>query len=255
MEKMDKPTVREKLREPVKLGKLSTPFIVLTAAALALLILGWAVNPFYYFMLAPLVIIYPLLSETGMLKEPEERTCYISYRSSHIALYGTLLALSAILISQAIANPELIDPAYFIVLIVPIAYKLLATIALTYSTRVVGLGIGYIYTAYFVLPGIFYAIYKADRLPVDFVAFALVAVVITVTGHWLPRFTGLAYTALALYGLAGAQDKLGTVLINGPDYFGETVLDLSLQLLLIVVPLLMAGLLLLFTARKQRNTD
>lgn len=255
MEKMDKPTARDIKRGLLKLGKLSTSFITIAASALVLLILGFAVNPFFFFLLAPLLIIYPLLGEAGMLKEPEERTCYISYRSSHIALYGTLLALSAILISQAIANPDLVDPAYFIVLLIPIVYKLLATIALTYSTRVVGLGIGYLFTAFFAVSFINYTFFKVGHLSTNLTIMFAGALLATIAGHWYPRFTGLVYTLFALYILAWNKDRLGSPLFQGNGLNLMTALDFILQLLLIAVPILIAGLLLLFTARKRRLAD
>jgi hypothetical protein len=255
MEKMDKPTARDIKHGLLKLGKLSTSFEVLAAASLLLVIFGWAVNPFFYFLLAPLLIIYPLLGEAGMLKEPEERTCYISYRSSHIALYGTLLALSAILISQAIANPDLVDPAYFIVLLIPIVYKLLATIALTYSTRVVGLGIGYLFTAFFAVSFVNYTFFKVGHLSTNLTITFAGALIATIAGHWYPRFTGLVYTLFALYILVWNKDRLSSLLDQASNLYGMTALDFILQLLLVAVPILIAGLLLLFTARKRRLAD
>ncbi len=255
MDKMDKPTGISELHKGVRGVKLSAPFMVLAAASLLLIIFGWAVNPFFYFLLAPLLIIYPLLGEAGMLKEPDERTCLISYRSSHIALYGTLLALSTILISQAIAYPDLIDPSYFIVLMIPIVYKLLATIALTYSTRVIGLGIGYLFTAFFAVSFINYTFFKVGHLSTNLTITFAGALLATIAGHWYPRFTGLVYTLFALYILAWNKGRLSSPLFQGNGLDLMTALDFILQLLLIAVPILIAGLLLLFTARKQRLAD
>ena len=126
-----------------------------------------------------------------------------------------------------------IEPEWFIVLIAPVAYKFFAALGLTYDTRTLALAIGYIVggflTLFVVLDGYFFT-------PQAFIP--LLVLLVTVVSHWLPKVGG---GLLLLLGIGYL------VLIAGRMEF--TDLGLILRALLLGVPVLLAGLLLLFHRR------
>ena len=196
-------------------------------------ILGLALHPAYLLLLVLPAFLTPLLREIGFAKDQDERVRFISYRSSHIAFYLTLAVIAAIFVARTIAVGREIEPEWFIVLIAPVAYKFFAALGLTYDTKALALAIGYIVggflTLFVVLGGYFFT-------PQVFIP--LLVLLVTVVSHWLPKVGG---GLLLLLGIGYL------VLIAGRMDF--TDLGLILSALLLGVPVLLAGLLLLFHQR------
>ena len=200
---------------------------------LVAVILGLALHPAYLLLLVLPAFVGPLVREIGFMKEQDERVRFISYRSSHIAFYLTLAVIAAIFIARTISAGKGIEPEWFIVLIAPVAYKFFAALGLTYDTRTLALAIGYIVggflTLFIILDGYFFT-------PQAFIP--LLVLLVTVVSHWLPKVGG---GLLLLLGIGYL------VLIAGRMEF--TDLGLILRALLLGVPVLLAGLLLLFHRR------
>lgn len=197
--------------------------------AILALILGLVVNRYFLLILILPIFLTPIARETGLIEERDEQIRFISYQSSHITFYLTLLVIVAVFIAKSLIGGKAIDPVLFALLMVPIIYKFFVSLALTYDPRGVGLAIGYVL-------GVFMFIYSLlpTGLRVPGVIIALLVLLVTIVSHWLPKIGG---GLLALLGTA----YFVVVVSRWPDLKG------ALWLTLIVgTPLIMAGLLLFF---------
>ncbi len=216
-----------------RLRRMTAFHWTMAGICLVSVILGLALHPAYLLLLVLPAFLGPLVREIGFTKDQDERVRFISYRSSHIAFYLTLAVIAAIFIARTISVGRGIEPEWFIVLIAPIAYKFFAALGLTYDTRTLALAMGYIVggflTLFTILDGYFFT--TQAFIP-------LLVLLVTVISHWLPKVGG---GLLLLLGVGYL------VLIAGRMEF--TDLGLILRALLLGVPVLLAGLLLLFHRR------
>jgi len=222
-----------KTQAMARLRRMTAFHWTMAGICLVAVILGLALHPAYLLLLVLPAFVGPLIREIGFMKEQDERVRFISYRSSHIAFYLTLAVIAAIFIARTISAGRGIEPEWFIVLIAPVAYKFFAALGLTYDTRTLALAIGYIVGGFLILfiilDGYFFT-------PQAFIP--LLVLLVTVVSHWLPKVGG---GLLLLLGIGYL------VLIAGRMEF--TDLGLILRALLLGVPVLLAGLLLLFHRR------
>ncbi len=206
----------------------------MVGVCLVAVILGLALHPAYLLLLVLPAFLGPLVREIGLLQDQDERVRFISYRSSHIAFYLALVVIAAIFISRTITVGREIEPEWFILLIAPIAYKFFAALGLTYDARVLALAIGYVVggvlTVYTIFSGYFFT-------PQVFIP--LLVLLVTIVAHWLPRLSG------SLMLLLGA----GYLIMITKNWPPDAPLGLILSALLLGVPVLLAGLLLLFYQR------
>ena len=208
--------------------------------ALLALVLGFFVSPYFLLILILPVFLTPIARETGLTEERDERIRFISYQSSHVTFYLTMLVIIGVFIGKSILERRAIDPLWFALLIIPIIYKYFASLALAYGARSVGIAIGYIL-------GLFLFVYSLFRSPAidPEVIFGILVLLVTVVSHWLPKLGG---GLLALLGTA-----YFVVLVTQ-----WTVTDLPMRPLsaaglwfavIVGAPLIMAGLLLFFLQR------
>lgn len=216
-----------------RLRRMTTFHWTMAGICLVSVILGLSLSPLYLLALVLPAFLGPLVREVGFLQDQDERVRFISYRSSHIAFYLTLAVIAAIFIARTIKAGGEIEPEWFILLIAPVAYKFFAALGLTYDTRTLALAIGYIVGGFLALFTILSGYYFTPQAFIP-----LLVLLVTVVSHWLPKVGG---GLLLLLGIGYL------VLIAGRMEF--TDLGLILSALLLGVPVLLAGLLLLFHRR------
>jgi len=198
---------------------------MLILAVLAL-ILGFVSRYFLLILILP-VFLTPIARETGLTEERDERIRFISYQSSHVTFYLTLLVIIALFIGKTL---EKVDPLWFALLMIPIIYKYFVSLAVTYGPRSVGLAIGYTLGIFLFV----YSLFRGDAIDPE-VIIGILVLLVTVVSHWLPKLGG---GLLALLGTA-----YFVVLVSQ----WTDLKDAALWFALIVgAPLIMAGLLLFF---------
>jgi hypothetical protein len=236
------------LKETIKgqaleqLRKLTVYNWVMIAFTIIIVVLGLALQPLYLLLLVLLALAGPMVREVGLADERDERVTFISYRSSHIAFYITLLAIAAVFIGRTLARGREIEPEFFILLIVPVAFKLLAALGFTYDARMLGLVIGY-------TTGVLIAVLEVVRSGYAFTPqmfIPLLIILVTVVGHWYHKLSGSLFLLLGI----------GYLVMITRDFAMEpgvtplaTPLAFILQAIALGVPVLLAGLLLLFYRR------
>jgi len=231
-----KETIKEQALE--QLRKLTVYNWVMITLTIIIVVLGLALQPLYLLLLVLLALAGPLVREIGLAPERDERITFISYRSSHIAFYITLLTIAAVFIGRSIVQGPKLEPEFFVLLIVPVAYKLIATLGFTYDARRLGLTLGY-------ATGVLIAVLEAVRCNYIFTPqmfIPLLIILVTVVAHWYPKLSGSLLVLLGVGYLLMATRDFGL-----DTEFGS--LAFVLQAVLLGVPVLLAGLLLLFYRR------
>lgn len=221
-----------------RLRKLTIYNWVMVALTLIIIVLALTLQqPIYLLLLVLLALAGPLVREIGLADERDERVTFISYRSSHIAFYITLLVIAAVFIGRTLVRGREIEPEFFILLIVPVVFKFLAALGFTYDARILGLILGYVM-------GVLIAVVEVIRSgyalgPQMFVP--LLIILVTVVAHWYHKLPG---SLLLLLGM-------GYLVMITRDFALDPAVPIAfiLQALLLGVPVLLAGLLLLFYRR------
>ena len=223
-----------KTQAMARLRRMTAFHWIMAGICLVAVILGLALHPAYLLLLVLPAFLGPLVREIGFMKDQDERVRFISYRSSHIAFYLTLAVIAAIFIARTITTGRGIEPEWFIVLIAPVAYKFFAALGLTYNTRILALAIGY-------AAGAIMAVIAAmsEHFFTQGLFIPLLVLLVTVVSHWLPKVGG---GLLLLLGV-------GYLVMITKNWSPDEPLGLILSALLLGVPVLLAGLLLLFHQR------
>ncbi|OGK10683.1 MAG: hypothetical protein A2Y63_02910 [Candidatus Riflebacteria bacterium RBG_13_59_9] len=217
-----------------RLRKMTVYNWVMVAIGIIAIVLALTLNPAYLLILVLLAFAGPLVREVGLLDERDERISFISYRSSHIAFYVTMLVITAVFIARTLLKGKEIEPEYFILLTVPILYKFFASLALAHGTRLLAIIIGYTVGG---LIGLMETLEGYFFTPQMFVP--LLIILVTVMAHWYPKISG---SLMLLLGM-------GYLVMITRDLSAEKPLELILLALVLGVPVLLAGLLLLFHRR------
>ncbi len=223
-----------KLQAMERLRKMTVYNWVMVAIGIIAIVLALTLNPAYLLILVLLAFAGPLEREVGLLDERDERISFISYRSSHIAFYVTMLVITAVFIARTLLKGKEIEPEYFILLTVPILYKFFASLALAHGTRLLAIIIGYTVGG---LIGLMETLEGYFFTPQMFVP--LLIILVTVMAHWYPKISG---SLMLLLGM-------GYLVMITRDLSAEKPLELILLALVLGVPVLLAGLLLLFHRR------
>jgi hypothetical protein len=237
MEKMDNVKGQVDHIKSQALGRLRKMTVynwVMVVIGIIAIVLALVLNPAFLLILVLLAFAGPLVREVGLLDERDERISFISYRSSHIAFYVTMLVITALFIARTLLVGKLIEPEYFILLTVPVLYKFFASLALAYDTRLIAIIIGY--TAG-VLIGVMVALEGYLFAPQMFVP--LLIILVTVIAHWMPKLAGSLFLLLGM----------GYLVMIARSYSGDKPLQLILLALILGVPVILAGTFLLFHKR------
>jgi len=229
-------SVKETWKEQAmgRLRRMTAFHWTMAGICLVAVILGLALHPAYLLLLVLPAFLGPLVREIGFVKDQDERVRFISYRSSHIAFYLTLAVIAAIFIARTITAGRSIEPEWFIILITPVAYKFFAALGLTYDTRTLALAIGYVVGGILAIYTAFSGYFFTPQIYIP-----LLIILVTVVAHWLPKLSG------GLLLLLGA----GYLVMITKNWDPDNPLGLILSALLLGVPVLLAGLLLLFHQR------
>ncbi len=234
MEKPEKLTDAIKSQALERLRKMTVYNWVMVVIGIIAIVLALALNPAFLLILVALAFAGPLVREVGLLDERDERISFISYRSSHVAFYVTMLVITAVFIARTILKGKELEPEYFILLTVPILYKFFASLALTYDTRLLSLIIGYTVGGLIALMETLEGYFLTPQMFVP-----LLIILVTVVAHWMPKLSG------ALFLLLG----MGYIILITKNMSAESPLQLILLALILGVPILLAGMFLLFYKR------
>jgi hypothetical protein len=209
-------------------------WVMLGIGIIAIVLALWLNQPAFLLILVLLAFAGPLVREVGLLDESDERISFISYRSSHIAFYVTMLVITAVFIARTLLKGRDIEPEYFILLTVPILYKFFASLALTYDTRLLAIITGYTVGG---LIGLMETLEGYFFSPQMFVP--LLIILVTVVAHWYPKVSGSLFLLLGM----------GYLVMITRDLSEDSPLQLILMALILGVPILLAGIFLLFHKR------
>jgi len=227
-----KDTLKQRALEQIR--RMTIYNWVMVTLTVVIVILGLALQPLYLLLLVLLALAGPLVREIGLTPERNERVTFISYRSSHIAFYITLLVIASVFVGRSIVQASEIEPEFFILLIVAVVYKFFAALGFTYDAKVLGLTIGYVMGA---LIAIMEALEGYFFTPQMFIP--LLIILVTVVGHWYPKLAGSLFLLLGI----------GFIAVITRDVAAQSPMSFILQALVLGVPVLLAGLLLLFHFR------
>ncbi|OPX23074.1 MAG: hypothetical protein B1H03_02760 [Planctomycetales bacterium 4484_113] len=201
---------------------------MLILAILALVLGAW-VNPYFLLILILPVFLTPIARETGLVEEKDEQIRFISFQSTHITFYLTLLVIVGVFVGRSILEGRDVEPVFFALLMIPVIYKFFASLALTYGGRSVGLAIGYILGVFLFI----YSLYGGGAVDANLVV-AVLVLLVTVVSHWLPKVGG------------GLLALVGTAYFVVVVSWGSELKGAFWLMLLVAAPLIMAGLLLFF---------
>ena len=232
-----KESIREQALE--QLRKLTVYNWVMIAFTIIIVVLGLTLQPAYLLLLVLLTLVGPLVREIGLTDERDERVTFISYRSSHIAFYITLLVIAAVFIGRTLVLGRALEPEFFLLLIVPVVYKLLAALGFTYDAKVLGLAIGYLMG---ILIGVMEIIKAEWHLFTPQMFIPVLVILVAIIGHLYHKLSGGLFLLLGMGYLVMITRNFAAEAPTSPTAF-------IVQALVLGVPVLLAGLFLLFYRR------
>ncbi len=109
------------------------------------LVLGFSVNTLFFILLAAIVFFRPISREAGVLQDLDEREMAYSYRSSHLSFYLVLASIIVYIILNSLILQKEVATEWFLILMIAIFGKVLASIYLSPEKRKVGLYVGFFF--------------------------------------------------------------------------------------------------------------
>ncbi|MBD3348382.1 MAG: hypothetical protein GF400_04190 [Candidatus Eisenbacteria bacterium] len=201
------------------------------AYAVVFVVLGIAVDRAFYIPLVAVAFIRPLLRESGLLSDRDERQISVSHRSSHIAFLLTMALVAMLFIKKTVVDLEEPGLLLSLLLFVPLLVKFAAWQFTSRGRRRAALGIGFAIGGFWLL----FSMLAGDFNPQLLVGgLPLVASLLAL--RW-ERAGGAIMFGLGVFAIY---------------FFGEMSL---IVVLLLPTPLILAGTMLLAGGGRDQDED